>query len=280
MIALFLAVPILFGVSADFSDQYSVQGLSLYETDGIVNSYPSPTSPMGLDYDSVNGWLWQATEDGTGGVYTVDPSDGTYTLRFNIPDYFSGADLESNGIYLDEGNNYLYLADYNGDAGVTAGDIIYCFDVDDPDSPTLVDYWDFGTTDGVLGITYKDPHFFVSFYGVGQLRQYTLSPGGTYTLENSWSASYGDMWYHETWNVFYTHAALGTVAYVLDGDDPSSILDSYSPGCTLACGMTQDPDPAYLWTSDFNTTMNYQIDDEYTPATFEETTWGGIKTVF
>ncbi len=281
MVALLLAVPILFGATADFSDEIAAQGFAIGEADGVVNSYTSMTSPMGMDYDAGLGLLWQGSEDGTGGVYTVDPSNGAYTLRFNIPNYFSGADLQSNGCHYDAANNYLYFADYNGDGGITAGDLITCFYLDDPDSPTMVDYWDLTTLDGALGITYKAPYFYVNFYGVGQLREYTLSAGGSYTLNNSWSASYGGIWYYETWNVFYTHAALGTMVYVLDGDDPSNILDSFAPGCTMGCCMAPDPMPEdYLWSSDFYTTTNNQIDNEYVPAALETTTWGNIKTAF
>ncbi|MCD4700482.1 MAG: hypothetical protein K8S24_01355 [Candidatus Aegiribacteria sp.] len=279
MIALSLAVSILFGVSADFSDEITVHHEDISGSDGVVNTYSSMVSPMGLDYDSVNGWLWQASENG-GLVYTVNPSDGTYYQRFDINAYFGSYDLKSNGVYLDEVENNLYLTDYNGDVGVTFYDAVYCFDVNVPDSPILVDTWDFGSTDGILGITYKAPYFYCSFYGAGQLRAYTLNPGGTYTLENVWTAYYGGIWYDIAWDVFYTHDALGTVVRVLDGSDPSVVLDSFTPGCTLTCAMSDDPDPSLLWTSDFYTDTNIRFDDEYIPVPLVRSTWGSIKTVF
>lgn len=279
MVAIALAVSILFGVTADFSDEIAGPTAGILETDGIVNTYPAMTSPMGLDYDSVNGMLWQASENG-GWVYTVDPSNGTYTQRFNVSTIFFGADLNTNGAYLDEVENNLYLTDYNGDVGVTFNDVVYCFDVDDPDSPILIDTWDFGTTDGILGIGYKAPYFYCSYYGAGQLRSYTLTPGGTFTLISSWSGTYGGIWYKELWNVFYTHDALGTVVRVLDGDDPGTSLGFYSPGCTMGVGMCDDPTPSILWTSDFGAVNNYRIDDEYLPIPLERSTWGSIKADF
>ncbi len=279
MIALTLAVSVLFGVSADFSGEITAHFEGIPEGDGVVVSYPSMPSPMGLDYDPANGWLWQATEDG-GWVYTVDPSNGTYTQRFNISTIFMGADLNTNGAYLDDAENDLYLSDYNGDVGVTFYDVVYCLDVDDPDSPILIDTWDFGGSDGILGITYKAPYFYCTFYGAGVLRSYTLNPGGTFTLESTWSGSYGGIWYDAAWNVFYTHDALGTTVRVLDGDDPSILLDSFTPGCALSCAMSDAADPEYLWTSEFSGTTNNKIDDEYIPVPLVRSTWGSIKTVF
>jgi len=279
MIALTLAISVLFGVSADFSGEITANSEGIPEGDGVVVSYPSMTSPMGLDYDPANAWLWQATEDG-GWVYTLDPTTGSYTQRFNIPTYFGGADLNSNGAYLDDAENNLYLSDYNGDGGATISDAIYCFDVDTPDSPILLNYWDLGTLDGLLGITYKAPYFYCTFYGAGQLRSYTLGSGGAFTLENSWSGSYGGIWYDAAWNVFYTHDALGTTVRVLDGDDPSDLLDSFVPGCALSCAMSDAADPEYLWTSEFSGQTNNKIDDEYVPVPLVRSTWGSIKTVF
>ncbi len=279
MVALVLAVTVLFGMTGDFTDEIAAYGTDINGADGVVNTYVAMASPMGLEYDSVNGWLWQASED-AGNVYTVDPSDGTYTQRFNISTIFYGADLNSNGIYLDEGENVLYLADYNGDTGVTFNDVVYAFDVDDPDSPILIDTWNFGANDGILGIAYKNPYFYCTFYGAGEIRAYTLTAGGAFTQENMWSGSYGGIWYHETWNVFYTHDALGATVRILDGDDLGIVIDSFSPGCTLTDGMTNDPDPSYLWTSDFNGPSNIQFDNEYTPSALEQSTWGSIKTTF
>lgn len=279
MVTLALAISVLFGVTADFSDKITAHQSDISGSDGVVNTYDSTINPMGLEYDSVNGWLWQASESG-GYVYAVDPYDGTYTTCFLITMFFPGMDLNSNGVYLDEIENNLYLTDFNGDAGITFGDVIYCFDIDNPEDPILLDTWNFGTLDGILGIAYKDPYFYCNFYETGQLRAYTLNPGGTYNLEDSWSGTYGGIWYNATWNVFYTHDALGTVVHILDGDTPSVKLDSFSPGCTLTCGMSDDPDPSLLWTSDYYSTTNIQFDDDYIPEALENSTWGSIKTVF
>ncbi|MCK4806731.1 MAG: hypothetical protein KAT09_03750 [Candidatus Aegiribacteria sp.] len=280
MIALTLAVSVLFGVSANFEADISTHCITT-GTDGIVESFTSMNQPMGLDYDHTNGWLWQATQDG-GWVYTVDPTNGSYIARFDINLIFGTIELASNGCHLDETNNYLYLADFNGDGGTTFYDVIYCFDVDNPDNPAVIDTWDLGAADGLLGITYKAPYFYCAFYTPTELRAYTLSPGGAFTLENTWPGlDYGGLWYDETWNVFYTHDALGTDVRILDGDDPSTVLDSFNPGCgQLTCAMTDDSNPAYLWTADRPALLNCKIDDEYTPGALENSTWGNIKTVF
>ena len=281
MVALALAVSVLFGVSANWETGLTADS-DITGVDGIVDSYPNMPEAMGLDYDSVNGWLWQATQN-DGLVYTVDAATGVYTERFDI-NVIMGADslLASNGCYLDETNNYLYLADFNGDGGILYGDIVYCFDVSNPDSPTVVDFWDMATFDGILGITYKAPYFYCNFYLVTEMRAFTLSPGGSFSLEDLWSGlSYGGLWYDETWNVFYTHDALGLVVHVLDGDDPSNVLDSFTPGCEMDCAMSDEADPAILWTSDRDPTpFNYRINDEYIPEALENSTWGNIKTVF
>lgn len=280
MVAIILAFSVLFGVSANFEADISARGITT-GTDGIVESFPCMNEPMGLDYDHTNGLMWQASQDG-GWVYNVNPSTGSYEAMFDINLIFGSIDLNSNGCYIDETTNYLYLSDFNGDVGVTFNDVIYCFDVDDPNNPVVVDTWDFGTTDGITGITYKAPYFYCSFISATELRTYTLTPGGTFTLEDSWpGVNYGGMWYDETWNVFYTHEAKGTVVYVLDGDDPSVQLDSFTPGCSqLTISMTDDSNPAYLWTTDRPSLLNIKIDDEYVPGALENSTWGNIKTVF
>lgn len=279
MIALTLAVSVLFGVSPDFSPDMTTLG-DITGMDGIVEAFPCMNEPMGLDYDHVNDLLWQATQDG-GWVYNVDPVTGAYSAMFDINLLFGTSELGSNGCYMDDTNNYLYLSDFNGDAGTTFGDIIYCFDVDDPYFPTIIDYWDFTTFDGLLGISYKAPYWYCSFYLVSELRTFTLNPGGTFVLEDTWAGvAYGGIWYDDLWNVFYTHDGLGTEVHVLDGDDPSLVLDSFSPGCELTCAMCDDSDPAYLWTADRPALMNYKIDDEYVPVAFEQSTWGNIKTEF
>ncbi len=243
MVALILAVSVLLGVSADFETGISVCN-NTSGTDGIVASYGSMNEPMGLDFDHANDLLWQATQDG-GWVYNVDPTDGTYSAMFDINLVYGTSELGSNGCHLDEADNYLYMGDFNGDAGVTYGDVIYCFDVDVPTNPTVIDTWDFGSTDGLLGITYKAPYFYCAFHTTTDLRAYTLHAGGSYTLEDTWPGlDYGGLWYDETWNVFYTHDALGTNVHILSGDDPSVILDSFTPGCgQLTCAMTDDSDP-------------------------------------
>ncbi len=281
MVALALAVSVLFGVSANLETGVTA-GSDITGVDGIVSSYANMPQAMGLDYDAANGWLWQATQNG-GLVYTVDAATGVYTERFDI-DVIMGVDtnLASNGCYFDDVANYLYLADYNGDGGVMYSDIIYCLDVADPDNPVLVDFWDLATLDGLLGITYKAPYFYCNFYTVGEMRAITLSPGGTSVVEDYWSGlSYGGLWYDEAWNVFYTHDALALTVRILDGDDPSNLLDSFDPGCEMDCAMSNESDPAILWTADRDPNpFNYRIDDEYIPEALEHSTWGNLKTVF
>ena len=281
MVALAFAVSVLFGVSATLETGITADS-DITGVDGIVSSYPNMPNAMGLDYDSVNGWLWQASQNG-GLVYTVDAATGVYTERFDINVEFGvDTNLCSNVCYLDEATNYLYLTDYNGDLGVNFGDVIYCFDVADPDNPVVVDVWDLLDFNGILGITYKAPYFYCNFHTIEELHAYTLSPGGVYTLEDIWSGLlYGGLWYDETWNVFYTHDALGLVVHVLNGDDPSDVLDSFTPGCEMDCAMSNEADPAILWTADRDPNpFNYRIDDEYIPEALENSTWGNIKTVF
>lgn len=280
MIALTLAVSVLFGVSPNFSADMTSLG-NTTGMDGIVESFPNMNEAMGLAYDPVNDLLWQATQDG-GWVYNVDPVTGAYDAMFDINLIFGSSELASNGCYYDETNNYLYLSDFNGDVGATFNDAIYCFDVDDPYFPPIVDTWDFGTTDGILGIAYKAPYWYCSFYLVSELRSFTLNPGGTFTLENTWAGvAYGGIWYDEVWNVFYTHDGLGTSVYILDGDDPANVLDTFVPGCEMDCAMSNESDPAILWTADRDpNAFNYRIDDEYVPVAFEQSTWGNIKTEF
>lgn len=280
MVALALAVSVLFGVTADLATDVITRN-DITGIDGIVASYPCMDQPMGLDYDHTNGFLWQASQN-AGWVYTVNPTDGSYQERFDINSLFGSTELMSNGCYIDETENYLYLSDFNGDVGVTFYDAIYCLDVDDLYAPIVIDAWDFGTTDGIAGLSYKAPYFYCTFLLATELRAFTLSPGGTFTLENSWSGvNYGGMWYDENWNVFYTHEAKGTIVYVLDGDDPSSVLDSFDPGCSeMTISMTDDSDPAILWTTDRPSLLNIKIDDEYIPEALENSTWGNIKTVF
>jgi len=280
MVALALAVSVLFGVTANL--ETGVTSLNnLAGFDGVVETFPCMNEPMGLDYDHVNGFMWQATQD-DGWVYTVDPITGTYTAVFDINMLFSSIELMSNGCHIDETENYLYLADYNGDLGVTFYDAIYCLDVDDPTNPVVIDTWDLGTTNGILGITYKDPNFYCCFISTEELHCYTLSPGGVFTLVDIWTGvKYGGIWYDEIWNVFYTHEGLGTTVYVLDGDDPSVVLDSFVPGCgQLTCAMCDDSNPLYLWTADRPSLLNVKFDDEYIPEALENSTWGNIKTEF
>lgn len=280
MLALALAVSVLFGVTADIETDIIARN-DIAGIDGVIASYPCMDQPMGLDYDHTHGWLWQATQNG-GWVYTIDPSNGAYMDMFDLNIIFGSSDLCSNGCYIDETDNYLYLTDYNGDLGVTFNDVVYCFNVDDPYNPVVVDTWDFGTLDGIAGLAYKAPHFYCTYLSAFEIRAFTLSPGGAFTLENTWAVvDYGGMWYDEIWNVFYTHDAKGTEVHILDGDDLSIVLDSFTPGCTeLTISMTDDPDPAILWTTDRPSLLNIQIDDEYIPAALENSTWGNIKTVF
>ncbi len=280
MVALALAVSVLFGVSANLETGLTA-GSDITGVDGIVDSFANMPQAMGLDFDPANGWLWQATQN-EGLVYTVDATTGAYTERFDINVLMSATDLASNGCYFDEATNYLYLADYNGDGGAMYNDIIYCFNVADPDNPVLVDFWDLASLDGLLGITYKDPYFYCNFHTATEMRSFTLSPGGTSVVEDYWSGlDFGGIWYDETWNVFYTHDALASIVRVLDGDDPSNELDSFVPGCEMDCAMSNEADPAILWTADRDPyAFNYRIDDEYVPEALDNSTWGNLKTVF
>ena len=264
-----------FAASANFSDEASLHHRVVF-TDGIVNSYAAVASCMGLDWNPNLGLIWQTSEN-NGETVTVDPSDGSYTSRFQIANITELSGLYGNGVHYDADDNYLYIADYNGDGGVTYSDAIYCLDVDDPDSPIVVDTWDFGTSSGILGVTYRDPYFYCSFYG-GNLQAYTLDPGGTFTLEDTYSISgTGGIYYCEATDVFYTHAGIGTTVYVLDGADPNTQLNSFNPGMTLGDGMTM-VDGFYLWTADFNTVMNYEFEDEY--EALSTATWGSIKSLY
>ncbi len=280
MVALALAVSVLFGVSANLETGVTASS-DITGVDGIVSSYANMPQAMGLDFDSANGWLWQATQN-DGLVYTVDATTGAYTERFNINDLMGTDSLASNGCYFDQAANYLYLSDFNGDGGITYGDIIYCFDVANPDSPVLIDFWDLGAFDGILGITYKAPYFYCNYYNATEMRALTLSPGGSSMVEDYWSGlNYGGIWYDEAWNVFYTHDALAETVRILDGDDPANLLDSFIPGCQMDCAMSDESDPAILWTADRDPNpFNYRIDDEYIPEALEHSTWGNLKTVF
>ena len=60
MVALALAVSVLFGVSANLETGVTVNDGST-GVDGVVSSYPNMENAMGLDFDSANGWLWQAS---------------------------------------------------------------------------------------------------------------------------------------------------------------------------------------------------------------------------
>ncbi len=279
LIAVLAVSCVAFGATANLSDEVS-EASAVFGVDGVVHTYPTITSPMGLDYDVNNDWLWQTSEN-SGQTITVDPSTGVYTSRFYITSLPGLSTSGGNGVYYDPATDYLYIADFNGDGGIQWNDAIYCLDVSTPGSPTVVDTWDLGSLNGILGVTYKSPYFYCTYHN-GSMKYFTLNPGGTYVDEGTFSQSAkGDIWYDAVWNVFYTHTSLGFTVYVLDGDDPNTTLDTYNPGCNLDDGICPDPGyPALMWTSSFQTTSNYVFDQEYLPPALERSTWGDIKTLF
>ena len=247
---------------------------------GVVATYPAVPSCMGLDYDPANGWIWQASGDSNNGeIVTVDPEDGSYTHRFYVPDVVGTPGVEGTGVHYDGDDQYLYVTDRFGDSLATYGDAIYCIDVSNPGSPSLVDVWDFGSLDGILGITRRGSHFYCTFVNYGyDIRKLTLHPGGSYTVENTWNVSWdypGCLDYKESDDTFYIASAEGWDIYVTDGSDPGTVLGDFAPGCLVYSGIAM-VENYWIWLSlSAPPSENKVVEDEY--LSFEGTTWGSIK---
>ncbi|MFO7950954.1 MAG: hypothetical protein R6U36_11415 [Candidatus Fermentibacteraceae bacterium] len=251
------------------------------EGKGVVNTYPAVSSCMSLDYDPVNGWIWQASSaNNNGEIVTVDPEDGSFTHSFYVPDVVGTAGLEGNGVHYDEDDQYLYLTDSYGDSLATYGDAIYCFDVSDPQNPGLVDVWDLGSLDGILGITVRGSSFYCVFGYGDDLRKLSLSPGGGWTVEHTYVVPgnpLGGIYYNEDHDLFYSHDAEGSTIRVLDGANPLNEVGSFSPGCSFGVGIAMVED-FYIWGSSYGSNENYVIEDEH--LSFEGTTWGAVKAAY
>lgn len=251
-------------------------------TKDVVNTYDAPNAnAMGLDYDSTNGWLWHVTENDIGSVYTIDPSNGSATHRFDISTVVGCSSLHGNGVYLNEVSNLLYVADHNGNLD-EYDDVVYCFDVSDPDNPTLEDAWDIGDSIlwGILGITYREPYFYVTSW-YGPLYVFTFTIGGGHTeIATYWSTfNMGGIWYDTNEDVFYTHRFNQYTVFTFDGADPSIYLGQSDPGCRLVVGMSDDPSGLYFWTSNYHDQELYQFEITYWEA-IESASLGEIKAFF
>jgi len=247
------------------------------EGKGVVNTYPAVSSCTGLDYDPANGWIWQTSTDSNNGeVVTVDPEDGSFTHSFYVPDVVGTSGLEGSGLHHDENDQYLYVTDSNGDSLATYGDAIYCFDVSDPQNPGLVDVWDLGSLDGILGITARGSSFYCVFAYGDELRKLSLNPGGGWTVEHTYSIPNqpGGIYYNEAHDLFYSHEAEGGTIRVLDGANPLNEVGSFSPGCSMGVGITM-VEGFYIWASSYAGPVNNVIEDEH--LSFETTTWGAVK---
>jgi len=248
--------------------------------DGVVDTYTAVSSCMGLDYAPDEGWIWQtSTDTNNGETVTVDPATGSFTSRFHIPDVVGVPGTEGNGLHYDEDDQCLYITDHCGDSLSTYGDAIYCIDVSNPSSPSLLDVWDLGSLDGIRGITRRGSHFYCTFVNDGyDIRKYTLHPGGSYTVENNWNVSWdvpGCIDFKESNDTFYIANAEGWDIYVTDGSDPSTVLGDFAPGCLIYGGITMVED-YYIWVSlSAPPSENKVVEDEY--LSFEGTTWGSIK---
>lgn len=259
---------------------------------GPIDSFPvNYVYPSGMDFDSENGWIWQVaggynSSTTPGWIYTVDPSDGSTTLRFFMRDYVTTA-YYAHGCHYDETNNYLYVTT---DAPLYEdGSEIICFDVTNPESPVLVDMWVMNIKPN-MSITYKDPYFYMGTDGIygEEIRAYTLHSGGTFTLEDSWTGItflIGGLYYDEALNVFYSYAGYcpSDMFYILDGNNPSNVLQWWeytNPTFNLGGGcLTKDAD-GYLWRPDEFHTRNLKFADEYAPQALEQATWSSIKASF
>ena len=245
---------------------------------GVVATYPAINRCTGLDYDPAHGWIWQTSSDlNNGQTVTVDPEDGSYTHRFYVPDVVGTPGLEGTGVHYDGDDQYLYVTDSYGDSLATYGDAVYCFDVSDPQNPTLVDVWDLGCLNGILGITERGSSFYCVF-GLGtELRKLSLNPGGGWTVEHTYSIPGNQpagIYYNQANDLFYTHDGEGSTIRILDGANPLNEVGSFNPGCSIGVGITM-VEGFYIWASSYSPNENYVIEDEY--LSFEGTTWGSIK---
>jgi hypothetical protein len=245
---------------------------------GLVATYPAVETASGMDYDEVNGWVWQTSMD-MGETVTVDPAMGSYTSRFLLTDVVPSADTQARGLYYDEEEEHLYFTD-TAEGGSTTTDYIYCLDVSDPDAPFLVEAWDLGTTDNISGIAYRDPYFYCGYGGNDVINTFTFSPGGGWVLHDTYSVAPesmdGGMFYHEADDVFYISDCLSTDIFVVEGANPANTLGCFSAGAELFSGLTL-VDGFYLWGSNTYTDENYVFENDY--LAFEASTWGSIKAV-
>ncbi|MBD3294593.1 hypothetical protein GF394_03790 [Candidatus Fermentibacteria bacterium] len=262
-------------VSTRFSDERFSE-TPFNSPNGVVATYEAVAACMGLDYDPVNDWFWQTSEN-NGLTVTVDPSDGSFTPRFYLFNVPGLEGLFGNGLYYDWENTLLYIADYLGDGGTTYFDAIYCLDVSDPYNPSLVDSWDLNIEEGILGITYRAPYFYCTFYS-GSLKVLSLSPGGAFTIVDECGVyGLGGIDFDPEGNVFYTHSALSDNVRVLSGSNPETEIDSFDAGTTLGSGMALSPS-GYLWGSYFDTEENYVLENTFTDLS--RNSWAAIKVLY
>lgn len=277
-----------FAVTADLSDVFSSSSPSkIWEpASSVVDSFGAPdTAPMGIDVDRDNEWLWHTSEGTSGPVYTVDPTTGDATLRFYIEALVGSYDLKGNGLYYDSDNELLYIVDYNGNVS-DYYDSVYVFDVSDPDDASLVEAHNFGTTNGVLGITYRDPYFYIGYLSTYQIIAYDDS----WVQQDTYSYSGGgEIYYDYVDDVFYASAVWSAMIYVLDGDGLSTLDSfsfsgaSYGGGCGI-CPNIGDYSEGMetLWITEFSLSdMFYQIENDYwTHTGIAPASLGEMKAMF
>ena len=248
------------------------------EGKGVVDTYPSVDSGTGLAFAADEGWIWQTSYDTNNGeTVTVDPATGAFTTRFHVPDVVGVPGTEGKGLCYDEDDQYLYITDWMGDSLTTYGDAIYCLDVSNPNSPSLVDVWDFGSLNGIAGIAQRGSHFYVTYSSGFDIVKYSLHPGGSYTVENTWNVTWGYpgcIHYKESNDTFYISSIEGWDIFVTDGANPASLQGCFGPGCLIYGGITM-VDDFYIWISHPASNENHVVEDEN--LSFESATWGGIK---
>ncbi|RLC46243.1 MAG: hypothetical protein DRH57_06445, partial [Candidatus Cloacimonadota bacterium] len=252
---------------ASFSDMVASVGFSPPNQRAfgdIIDQWSAPNgAPMGIDWDPDENIIWYASENAPNDcLYKIDIETHSVIASYPTPNPFGQASPQLNGICVV--GDYLFLTDYNGDLTVV-DDFIMQVDKNDF---TVIDTWEVDPTiDQVLGISYRDPYFYIVCNSAPSIYEVDLQPGGTFevisTIPSPAGAALSGIHYLPYTNpatFWMTSLSAGTITET-DGD--FNVINSAGgpPGENLF-GITWPGEGPNFWLDGFGNDMMYIVDGE------------------
>ncbi|MCK4359933.1 MAG: carboxypeptidase regulatory-like domain-containing protein, partial [Candidatus Cloacimonetes bacterium] len=245
----------------------SVGFTSPYQRDfgDIVEQWSSPdNSPMGLDWDPDDDFIWHTSENAPGNcLYKIDIETHAIIASYPTPNPFGMSEPNLNGICVV--GDYLYLTDYQGDLTVVDD---YIQQVDKYDF-TVIDTWEVDPTiDQILGITYRDPYFYIVCNTASLIYEVDLQPGGTFDIISTIPSPTGGaltgihyLPYTVEGPTFWMTSLAANLITKTD-EDFNVIASAGGPVGESIFGITWPGEGENFWLDGFSNAMMYIIDGD------------------